>query len=36
MFTIIKKWVKWLEKKLEGTPVTKYLSGKGKIIKKGG
>jgi len=25
-----------LEKKLEGPPVTKYLSGKGKIIKKGG
>ena len=34
--TIIKKLLKWFEKKFEGPPVTQYLSGKGKIIKKGG
>jgi len=27
---MIKRFLKWLNKKLEGKPVPKYLSGKGK------
>ena len=30
MFSTIKRWIKWLDKWLEGEPQPKFLSGKGK------
>ena len=35
MFSLIRRWLRWIERKLEGEPGPQFLSGKGRNTKKG-